>query len=112
MKRYDRVKQILDEAVNGQNIGAHGPFWRTLTLEQFKLKRVFGIPLLVVGSGAQSNLVHALRGESPFGADLGVPGATYPRMPVGFPPIAEERVAFIEQWITDGCPDDDVSEDA
>jgi len=107
MKRYERIIQILDEAVDGQSIGAHGAFWRSLNLEQFKVKRVFGLPLLMVGDGAGSNLVRALRGESPFGDDLGVPNATYPRMPVGFTAVPEERIAFIEQWITDGCPDDD-----
>jgi hypothetical protein len=108
MTRYDHVKEILDAAVNGEQIGAHHAFWRTLTLEQFKVKFVFGVQLLIVGDGPNSNLVHALRGEAPFGADLGVPDASYPRMPVGYPPVAEGDIAFIETWISEGCPDEEM----
>ncbi len=108
MTRFDRVKQILDEAVNGQNFGAHGAFWRPLTLEAFKARKVFGRAIVTPGDGPHSNLVLALRGQSPFGADMGTPGATMPRMPVGFSAVADDRIAFIEQWITDGCPDDEV----
>jgi len=105
MKRYDFVKQILDDAVNREVIGAHGAFWRPLTREQFIVKVVYGRPLVTLGDGAGSNVVKALRGQSPFGIDLGVEGALYPRMPVGYPPVPEERILFIERWITDGCPD-------
>jgi hypothetical protein len=109
MKRFEKVKQILDEAVENQDIGAHGAFWRPLNLEAFKAKKVFGQQLLIPGNGAQSNLVRALRGQNPFGLDIGVEGARYPRMPAGgFPPVADDRIAFIEKWINDGCPDDDV----
>lgn len=113
MKRYQKVKQILDEAVENQDIGAHGAFWRPLNLEAFKTKRVFGRQLVIPGNGAQSNLVLALRGKMPFGSDIGVDGANYPRMPAGgFTPVADDRIAFIEKWINDGCPDDDVESGA
>ena len=108
MKRYDRVKQILDAAVQGQNIGAHGAFWRTLDLAGFKVKKVFGRQLVAVGDGTHSNLVLALRGQAPFGSDIGTPNAELPRMPKGFPAVAAPDIAFIEKWITDGCPDDEV----
>ena len=111
MKRYQKVKQILDEAVQNQDIGAHGAFWRPLSLEAFKTKKVFSRQLVNPGNGAQSNLVLALRGQSPFGSDLGVDGASYPRMPAGgFPRVADDRIAFIEKWIDDGCPDDELLE--
>jgi hypothetical protein len=109
MTRFDRVKQILDEAVLGRDIGAHGAFWRPLNLEAFKIKTVYGRQLVHPGDGAHSNLVLALRGQDPFGADIGTPDATFPRMPVGFPPVADDRIAFIERWISDGCPDDEFS---
>jgi hypothetical protein len=107
MKRFDHVKQILEEAVNGETIGAHGNFWRPLSLDQFKAKKVFGQALLVVGNPDDSNLIKALEGRAPFGADAGVPGATWPRMPAGFDPVPPDRIAYLRKWIADGCPDDD-----
>jgi hypothetical protein len=52
-------------------------------------------------------LRRALKGEAPFGKDLPAPpaGATIKRMPVGFHPVPAESIAVIEQWIDDGCPD-------
>jgi len=108
MKRYDRVKEILDLAVQGKEIGAHKAFWRALDLPGFKARKVFGKQVVTPGDGAHSNLVLALRGQSPFGEDIGTPGADIPRMPFGFPPVADSDIAFIEKWVTDGCPDDDV----
>jgi hypothetical protein len=107
MTRFERVKQILDEAIEGQNIGAHGTFWRPLDLKQFKQKKIYGRRLVIPGDVASSNLVLALRGVAPFGTDVGTPNAVYPRMPVGFPRVPEERILFIEDWIRNGCPDDE-----
>jgi hypothetical protein len=107
MKRFDRVVQILETAVNGDTIGAHGNFWRGLTLDQFKAKKVFGRALLVVGQPDDSNLIKALEGRDPFGSDIGTPGAIYRRMPAGRPAVAPDRIAYIRQWIADGCPDEE-----
>lgn len=107
MKRFDRVKEILDASVGGADIGAHGAFWQDLTLARFIAEQVFGLDLMVVGNGAGSNLVLALKGTTPFGADIGVEDAAFPRMPFGFDPISDPDIAFIETWITDGCPDDE-----
>jgi hypothetical protein len=112
MKRFERVKTILEEAVEGQDIGAHGNFWRNLTLEQFKVKKVLGKQLVEVGNGENSNLIKALEGRAPFGRDIGTPGANFPRMPAGFPPVAPEKIAVIKKWIDDGCPDEDETEDS
>lgn len=88
-------------------MGAHGPFWRGVTRDKFIVKKVFGKAVVTVGDGAHSNLVKALKGQAPFGADLPNPpdGATIPRMPAGLPPVPPESIAVIEQWINDGCPD-------
>ena len=107
MKRFERVKILLEEAVNGQTIGAHGNFWRGLSLEEFKKKKVFGIPLLTVGNADDSNLIKALEGRDPFGSDIGKPGAIFPRMPDGFPPVPSEGIDYLRKWIADGCPDDE-----
>ena len=108
MTRFEQVLQILDNAIGGPgaNIGVHGAFWRGLSRDQFVAKQVVGLDLLVVGNGAASNLVKALKGEAPFGADLPDPpsGARFDRMPSGLDPVAPADIAFIQQWIDDHCP--------
>lgn len=47
-----------------------------------------------------AGLIKALRGEAPFD------GSHFPRMPMGRPPVADGDIAYIEQWIADGCPDE------
>lgn len=111
MNRFDRVIQILDEAIGGPaaSIGAHGTFWRGLTRDEFVTQQVFDHSLIVVGRGVDSNLVKALRGEFPFGSNTGTPGATFRRMPAGRAPVPADQIAFIERWIDDGCPEDPLS---
>jgi photosystem II stability/assembly factor-like uncharacterized protein len=113
MTRYQRVLDILDQAVGGSNvnIGAHGAFWRGLSRDQFVAKKVFGVDLVVVGRGQDSNLVKSLKGEAPFGNDLPnpPPGAKYPRMPEGSPPVSDADIAFIQSWIDEGCLEDAVA---
>jgi hypothetical protein len=77
MDRYIRVIAILDRSIGGPgvNIGAHGAFWRGLSRDQFVAKKVFSLPLVIVGKGAESNIVKALKGQTPFGADLPIPPA-------------------------------------
>jgi photosystem II stability/assembly factor-like uncharacterized protein len=110
MTRYERVQQILDESIGGPNaqIGVHGAFWRGKTREAFVAMSVRNRQLLIVGDGAGSNLVKALKGEAPFGADVEnpPPGASLSRMPAGFNPVSPEHIAFIQKWIDDGCPED------
>ena len=62
-----------------------------------------------MGDGAASNLVLALKGQSPFGADLPDPpaGASINRMPSGRDAVEPQSIKFIEQWIDDGCPEDE-----
>ena len=110
MTRFDRVIQILDESIGGPgvNIAVHGAFWRGVTRDQFVAKKVQGLDLLVMGDGAGSNLVKALKGESPFGQDLDDPphGARFDRMPSGLDPVSPANIAFIQKWIDDRCPED------
>lgn len=103
--RYLQVRQILDTAVGPAAFGAHGPFWRGLSRDQFVAKSLFGEQLVVVGNGADSNLVKALRAQDPFGADVGVAGASFRRMPAGRDPAPGPSIDIIAQWIDDGCPD-------
>jgi photosystem II stability/assembly factor-like uncharacterized protein len=108
MNRFQRVIDILDTAIGGPtvNIAVHRAFWRGLTRDEFVSKKVFGLDLVQLGQGADSNLVKALRGVAPFGSDLPVPptDARFSRMPAGRPPVPDPDIAVIEQWINDGCP--------
>lgn len=102
MLTFDDVKKILEDAVNGDDIGEHGNFWRT-TLDKFKTLVLFqGTPremkVLVVGDGPGSNLIKALRGQPPFD------GTYAPQMPEGYPPVPADKIDQIEQWINAGCP--------
>lgn len=114
MNRFERVLQILDDAVGGPAapVGFHGAFWRGLTRNQLVAKKVVGLELIVVGDGTGSNLVRALKGEAPFGADLPAPSpeATFNRMPSGRPPVSASDIGFVETWINEGCLEDSLPE--
>jgi hypothetical protein len=99
MTRFEQVQQILEDAVSGDTIAAHGDFWRNKTRDQFVALKVFGKQLLVIGNSNDSNLIKALRGQSPFD------GSSFPRMPVGYDPVPEETIQIIQRWIDDHCPD-------
>lgn len=106
MTRFEKVKELLDAIVGSRPVRTHREFWRGKTRDEFVGYIVFGeVPLLVVGDGAGSNLVKALKGEPPFGDD---PGSLYRRMPAGRPPATPEQIAFIERWIDEGCLEDPV----
>lgn len=106
---FQQVREVLDAAIGGPDvsIAVHGAFWRGVTRDQFVALRVFGEDVVLPGQGAQSQLVRALKGEPPFGADLPDPpvGAVFNRMPSGRPPVPAPAIALIEQWIDAGCPE-------
>ncbi|MGV0809543.1 YCF48-related protein [Mycolicibacterium setense] len=106
---FQGVVAILDESIGGPGvgIGSHQAFWRDISRDEFVAKKVIGKKLIVIGDGANSNLVRALKGEIPFGSDLpdAPPEATTRRMPAGRQPVPAESIAAIEQWINDGCPE-------
>ncbi len=106
MERFDRVKQILDESIGGsdESIDFHGAFWRVITKEEFIDKDVYGKPLITVGDGSASNLIKSLKGEAPFGSDIGTANATDKRMPSGLDKVSDEDIDFLSKWIDDGCP--------
>lgn len=110
MNRFLQVKEILDNAVGGPTApvgGPHQEFWRSQTRDQFVGFSIFGLPLVTLGDGDGSNLVKALRGEDPFGQDIGTPGAVFRRMPAGLPPVPSDQITFIAQWIDDDAPEDE-----
>ena len=107
LMNYADVQQLLDAAIGGAEaqIGAHHAFWRTLTRDQFIVKKVFGKLVVSPGNANDSNLIKALRGEAPFGSDIGALGATTPRMPLGMNPMAAEDIDKIACWIDESCPE-------
>jgi hypothetical protein len=110
MKRFARIIEILETAVHGDTIAAHGNFWRGKSKQEFIALKIFGQQLIVPGQAANSAIIKATRGLAPFGTDVTPrpPGAIFRRMPAGRPPMPDDSIAFIEQWINDGCPDDEV----
>ncbi len=113
---FQRVVEILDNSIGGPDagIGAHRAFWRDVTRDEFVAMTVFGHDLVILGDGAHSHLVLALKGEAPFGFDRPDPpaGAEIRRMPAGRPAVPAEEIAFIERWIDDGCPEQAPTEPA
>jgi hypothetical protein len=121
MNRFLQVRDILDMAVGGPAapvFAPHGAFWRDVTRDRFVQLLIRDLvpganaaisdePIITLGDGNDSLLVKALRGEKPFGQDLGVPDAEFPRMPAGGrDPVPPDRIAVIAQWIDDSCPED------
>jgi hypothetical protein len=101
--RFPDIQKILDDAVEGQDIGAHGPFWRGVTRDEFVAKQVFGCQIIFSENGtfvgARSPLVQILQDsiQCPVGRDR-------PQMPFGFPPVPSEKVKVISDWIDAQCP--------
>lgn len=102
--KYPEIQTILDEAVENEDIGVHGPFWRTLTRDEFVARAVFGCPLIHTDPqsgrfvGKDSNLVKILRASVNCGA------GNQPRMPFAFPPMPDDRIQTIEDWVDAQCP--------
>ncbi|MGH9720270.1 MAG: tyrosinase family protein [Bryobacteraceae bacterium] len=139
--RYQRVKQILDEAAGEAHPSyqGHGQFWN-LPYSQFLAAKLYGIRMIAPvqaaspglpvtpaapangcchsddapapagtrspGRGAASGLIRGLKGQAPFD------GSQFPRLPWGGKPVSLEDIAFIEQWIDDGCPEHDTPDAA
>jgi hypothetical protein len=106
MANYQEIVNLLDEAVGGSAspVGAHGAFWQGKTRDEFVTAIVFGQKVLIVGDSKNSNIIKALRGEAPFGTDVGTAGGIFRRMPAGRPPMPLEKVEIIQKWIDQGCP--------
>ena len=117
MSRYDRFKQILDEAAAGStaDYGGIGPFWH-LELPRLLDTSLSGIRLIAPEKESahsccgcapapaaqtrseRSGLIAGLQGEYPFD------GQQYPRLPWGGNAVSADNIAFIARWIDDGCP--------
>ena len=100
---FPDIQKILDDAVENEDIGRHGPFWRNVTRDEFVAKIVFGCPILHTENGmfvgAQSQLVKILRA-----AITDCNQKPRPQMPVGFPVVPSEKIQIISDWIDAQCP--------
>jgi hypothetical protein len=107
MTGFNDVVDLLDGLVVGRTVRKHGPFWRGKTRDDFVALKVFGKPVVDIGNPAGSNIVLALKGDVPFGADQpGAPDtAVFSRMPSGGPAAGPNVIATIEAWIAAGCPE-------
>ena len=113
--RYERVKQILDQAAAGgtKDYDGKGLFWQ-MPLPQFLEVKIYGVRMIAApkapaaacchgtaeaeSRSASSGLIRGLRGEAPFD------GTQYPQLPWGGKTVAEEDISFIAEWIDDDCP--------
>lgn len=98
--RLEAVRRILDLAVGSSNPFHEGKrrFWN-LPRDQFVSATVYGETVIVLGKPDDSALIKSLKGVAPFD------GSNYPRMPISGPYVNDADIAFIAQWIKDGCPD-------
>jgi rubrerythrin len=102
---FRKAVRILEEAVRGFSIGRpHRNIWAGKTHDQFlntpvlpNLPPVERNPDGTVNRDPNTSpLVQRLEGTAPGN-----------RMPRFRPPVPAQRIGFIRQWITDGCPDND-----
>src|SRR3954452_10315629 len=134
LSRYERVKLILNNASGNvaPNYQGQHQFWN-LPYAEFLEVVIYGVRMIAPaqsspaaggspavksccapaapgtaaqgtrqpGRGAASGLIIGLRGQPPFD------GSQFPRLPWGGKPVALADIAFIEQWIDDGCPERD-----
>jgi hypothetical protein len=101
--RFPDIQKILDDAVNNEDIGRHGPFWRNTTRDEFVVKNVFGCPIIHTEGGkfvgSKSQLVMVLRQ-----AITDCNQRPRPQMPLGFDPVPPEKIQIISDWIDAQCP--------
>ena len=113
--RYARVMAILAAAAGQHPSEGLGRFWE-LPLAKFLETRVFGVRLIAPavepsccgdpeGRSAASGLIRGLRGAPPFD------GSRFPPLMWRGSRVADVDIAFIAEWIDDGCPADDRGSD-
>jgi tyrosinase len=126
---YQRVRQILNDASGDAHPSYQGydRFWNLPHSELLEVV-IYGVRMIAPaagqpaasgggsscchgknscsaepqsGRGAASGLIKGLKGQPPFD------GSQFPKLPWGGEPVAYADIAFIEQWIDDGCPETD-----
>jgi tyrosinase len=113
--RFDRVRQLLEKAADGQASAFGGLALWSLPHDQWATAKLLGLALIetkaaahccckTTQSGADtgtSALLLGLRGQQPFD------GTQFPRLPWGRPTMTEGDIAEIAEWIAEGAPETD-----
>ena len=106
INNYKDLQNLLNSFVSVNNLSPglapHGVFWNSLTYDQFVTGNVpnIGVPILVKGNAAESNLIQVLKGTS----------SDFPQMPQPSPPYdakspsQDDVISEISAWIDAGCP--------
>lgn len=106
---YAQLQKYITDLLTADGVpvvgGPHHAFWNTLSYTQFVTGTVpgVGMPILIKGDSAKSNIIMALRGTpgSPFDPNTGDIG----QMPAGAAPFTEAQIKPIADWIDAGCPE-------
>jgi len=106
LKNYQDVQNLLNSFVSANSLtpalAPHGVFWNTLSYDQFVTGNVpnLGVPVLVKGNSADSNIIQVLKGTS----------SEFPPMPQPNPPYNDKSpsqndvISQLSAWIDAGCP--------
>lgn len=103
--RFEAVRRILNVATDQLSKGQpfHDGlerFWN-LPRDEFVGALVYEQQVIVVGDPDGSALIKSLKGVAPFD------NSEFERMPMARPPVSDADIAFVSQWIADGCPEHD-----
>ena len=104
--KFAKAVTILEEAVRGFSIGKHRNLWADTKRDGFLAVRFFGSP--PVGLDPNGS-VDPNPANSPLINRITVPPPGR-SMPLDRPPIPVERIEYLKQWISDGCPDSEPPE--
>lgn len=106
-KTFAQVQNALQTFVTTNNIpvaqAPHGNMWERGTTPNDQYQNfvtgcaIDGFPILKKGDGKTSNIILALRGQSPFD------GSEFPRMPAGGPYLDDATINAISAWIDTGA---------
>ena len=123
--RYEHFRAIMEAAASSSTASymGHSRFWN-LPLPELRAFELYGIVMMRAGGAPFANersacchvgdhgygsapsgggagdtgLIRGLRGQFPFD------GTQFPPLPWGGKRVSEPDIAFIAQWIADGCP--------
>jgi tyrosinase len=122
--RHERFRAIMEAAAGASTASylAHPRFWN-MPLAELRAFELYGIVMMRAGGAppadkpsacchagdhghasapsggaADAGLIRGLRGQYPFD------GTQFPPLPWGGKRVSDADIAFIAQWIADGCP--------
>lgn len=95
-KEFQKVVHILEEAVRGFTIGKHMNFWDRKLRDEF-IDNPFGSPIIKRNPDGTfdpdaSRLLQITAQDASF------------RMPLHRPPIPQNRLTYMHDWVKSGCP--------